>query len=746
MSSTIFHKVDYDLGTLIDDIELGEISLPNIQRPFVWKNAKVRDLFDSMYRGYPVGYLLLWNSNASNRSIGEGAKQKHPRLVIVDGQQRLTSLFSVIKGVPVVRENYKSERICIAFNPLEERFEVADAAVKRDKSFIPDITEVWKASSIIEVIDTYLERLKESREVSNEEEKNSKNAFMKLWSLLKFPLTALELQARASEEDVAEVFVRINSKGERLDQADFILTLMSVFWDSGRSELEDFCHDASKAPDGKPSPSNYFIKPSPDQLLRVSVGTAFKRARLRHVYSMLRGKDLETGEFNERSRGVQFDKLKNAQENVINLKHWHEFLKCIYMAGFRSSKTIISENNLLFSYVLYLIGLLEYKVSKTALRKAIAQWFFMAAITRRYTSSAESAMEFDLAKLRYVSDAEGFIVHLKQVCETSLTKDFWEVTLPDNLATSAPRSPSLFSYNASLVLLDAPALYSNMKISSLLDPAHYAPRSGIERHHLFPVDYLEDQGITDQPIVNQIANYAYIEWGDNADISNASPNDYVPILEQRFSKEKLSEMYRFHALPPKWEQMAYEDFLPKRRELMARITREGYETLISASTLSIESEVLDLESIADGESEVMEFKSTLRTNMHTGETDKRIEMAVLRTIAGFLNTGGGLLLIGISDDGTPVGVEADKFSSEDRMCLHLISLIKSKLGISATTSLHIHFDDYEDNRVLVVRCSKSSIPVYVKDGSDEKFFVRAGPSTAELPASQIHDYISKRFD
>ena len=325
MSSTIFLKVDYELGALIDDIELGEISLPNIQRPFVWKNAKVRDLFDSMYRGYPVGYLLLWNSNVSNRSIGEGTKQKYPRLVIVDGQQRLTSLFSVIKGVPVVRENYKSERIHIAFNPLEERFEVTDAAIKRDKSFIPDITEVWKASSIIEVIDTYLEGLKESREVSDEEEKISKKAFMKLWSLLKFPLTALELQARISEEDVAEVFVRINSKGERLDQADFILTLMSVFWDSGRAELENFCHDARKALAGKPSPANHFIKPNPDQLLRVSVGTAFKRARLRHVYSMLRGKDLETGEFNEHIRDVQFGKLKKAQLNVINLKHWHEF-------------------------------------------------------------------------------------------------------------------------------------------------------------------------------------------------------------------------------------------------------------------------------------------------------------------------------------------------------------------------------------------------------------------------------------
>jgi len=178
MSRTVFTKVDYDLSSLVKFIELGKIGLPTIQRPFVWNNAKVRDLFDSMYRGYPVGYLLLWQSGlSSDRTIGTDTKQKAPQLVIVDGQQRLTSLYAVVKGISVVRKNYDTERIFIAFNPLEERFEVADAAIRRDKAFIPDISRLWSDdTNIFEVVDDYLKGLRASREVTDEEDRHIKKA------------------------------------------------------------------------------------------------------------------------------------------------------------------------------------------------------------------------------------------------------------------------------------------------------------------------------------------------------------------------------------------------------------------------------------------------------------------------------------------------------------------------------------------------------------------------------------------
>jgi len=751
MSETVFTKVDYDLGSLVKYIELGEIGLPDIQRPFVWKNVKVRNLFDSMYRGYPVGYLLLWqNGQAGDRTIGTDTKQKVARLVIVDGQQRLTSLYAVIKGIPVVRDNYESEQIFIAFNPLEEQFEVADAAVRRNKAFIPDISVVWsEKTDMFEVVDNYLAGLSASRDVTEDETKQVRRAISKLQSLQSFPLTALELAANISEEDVSEVFVRINSEGTSLKQADFILTLMSVFWDEGRADLEHFCRDARKPTKGTASPFNYFIEPDPDQLLRVDVGVAFKRARLQYVYSILRGKDLETEQFSDERRVEQFDKLKDAQSRTLNVQYWHDFMACIRMAGFRSGKMISSNNNLLFSYMLYLIGRTEYGVEEFTLRKVIAQWFFMSAVTGRFTGSPESAMEFDLARLRDTTKADQFVSRLQQVCDITLTNDFWGVTLPNDLATSSPRSPSLFAYNAALVLLDARVLFSNAKVAELLDPAIQANRSAIERHHLFAKGYLATLGISGTRETNQIANYAYVEWMDNLKISDQAPADYLPQLMERFSEAELARMYHCHALPENWEKMEYLTFLEKRREMMAQIIHEGYKTL-TAGPEPPEPEAtpkeFDLTAvIVDGESEATEFKSTLRINLHTGEADKRMELSVLKTLAGFLNTNGGTLIVGVADDGTPVGIEADKFPNEDKMSLHLVNIVKARMGPQAMTAMQVHFADYEDSRVLVIRCPRSPAPVFVKDGEIERFYVRTGPSTTELTASQTQGYINQRF-
>ena len=750
MAKTVFTKVDYDLGSLVKYIGLGEIGLPDIQRPFVWKNAKVRDLFDSMYKGYPVGYLLFWQNGISDKSrtIGADNKQKPPRLVIVDGQQRLTSLYAVIKGIPVLRENFESEHIHIAFNPLEERFEVADAAIRRDKAFIPNISILWEDNArVTQIIRKYTNELKSSRVITEIEERKIEDSIEKLKGLLSYPFTALELASDIDEEDVSDVFVRINSKGTPLNQADFILTLMSVFWDEGRAALEQFCRESRKPSKSNASPFNHFIEPSPDQLLRVGVGVAFKRARLKYVYSILRGKDLETEKFSDERREQQFALLKDAQQRTLNLQYWHDFMNCIRQAGFRSGKMISSQNNLLFLYMLYLIGRTEYKVPEFDLRKAIARWFFMAAVTGRFTGSPESAMEFDLARLRDVDTAEGFLKTLNHICDITLTNDFWAVSLPNDLATSSPRSPSLFAYHAALVLLDARALFSKIKVADLFDPSMHANRSAVERHHLFPKGFLRKLGITAIRDTNQIANYALVEWGDNADISDQAPAEYLPDMKNRFSQPELEQMYRLHALPQNWEHMDYRDFLEKRRELMAQIIADGYATLTKGKDEEEYAEnEFDLTNIlVNGESEAVEFKSTLRTNLHTGNKDSRMELSVLKTIAGFLNTNGGMLVIGASDDGSPMGIQADGFANEDKMSLYLVNIIKSRMGIHAITSIHAHFDDYDNYRVMVVKCRRSSIPIFLKDGGIERFYIRTGPSTTELSASQTQEYIRQRF-
>ena len=582
MATTLFKEVTYSLSKLVEDIEMGEIGLPDIQRPFVWKNNKVRDLFDSMFRGYPVGYLLFWANGGSDghRQIGTDRKQQVARLLIVDGQQRLTSLFAVLKGIPVVREDFRKERIRIAFRPKDSLFEVADAATGRDPEYVADVSELWSGSvTLNRFVKDFLKRLRDHREVSDEEEDHISEAIGRLFNLQEYPFTAMELSSSMDEEQVSEVFVRINSKGKSLNQADFVLTLMSVFWDEGRSQIEDFCRRSRLPSTGAASPFNQFFAPDADHLLRVGVALGFRRARLQYVYSLLRGKDLDTGEFSVAQREKQFAILKEAQAETLNLQNWHEFFKVLIRAGYRRGDLISSQINLLYCYALFLIGRTEVGVDLYRLRNVMARWFFMSSLTSRYTGSPESVMEQDLAGLREIRDADQFVAHLDRITQDSLPDDYWNITLPNELATSSARSPSLFAYYAALNLLDARVLFSKMKVSELLDPASHANKSAIERHHLFAKNYLKSLGITEARDTNQIANYALVEWSDNIAISDGAPAKYYPKYAARYSTEELKQMRFWHALPDEWEGMPYTEFLHERRKRIAQVIREGYKVL-----------------------------------------------------------------------------------------------------------------------------------------------------------------------
>ena len=350
---------------------------------------------------------------------------------------------------------------------------------------------------------------------------------------------------------------------------------MSVFRDRQRHELEDFCRRSRTPAKGAASPFNHFLEPDPDHLLRIAVGLAFRRARLEFVYSILRGKDLETGEFSDARREEQFEKLQAAQDYALNLQHWQDFFKCLMRAGFRSSKFISSRNTIIYSYVLYLIGRRDFGLKGHGLRTAIARWFFFASLTGRYTGSPESAMEEDLANLRGATDPEEFTGYIDKTIGAAFTSDYWEITLPNELTSSAARSPSLFAYYAALNLLDARALFSDLKVPQLMDPIIQGARSNLERHHLFPRAYLQRNGYKSVRETNQIANFALIEWEANADISDEAPAEYWP----RYEHFVDDDVRYWHALPEDWQALDYLDFLERRRALIARVIREGSETL-----------------------------------------------------------------------------------------------------------------------------------------------------------------------
>ncbi len=760
MAITVFKDSSYNLSTLLEEIDRGEIALPDIQRPFVWKAAKVRDLFDSMYRGFPVGHLLFWATGAEMgaRRIGTHAHEAAPRLMIVDGQQRLTSLYCVLLGKDVIREDYTSSRIRIAFRPRDASFEVADAAVVKDPEFIADISILWVGGSRAKKVRAFLDRLQAAKgQIAEHQRDDLEEAIDRLYDLRNYPFKVLELGPKVDEEQVADVFVRINSEGVRLSQADFILTLMSVWWEEGRTQLETFARNARLRPQG-PSPANPFIEPSADQMLRVVAGLALRRGRLRYVYQVLRGKDLETGEISTEVREKQFASLQQAQAETLSLTNWHEFLKAVRRAGYRSRSMISSQNNLMFSYLMYLIGHRDYQLDRRALREAIAQWFFMTSLTGRYTGNFESRVEQDLSRIVEAKSGDEFVAKLNGIINTALTQDYWTIQLPNSLETSSAYGPTLFAYHASLVLLNARPLFSPVELGELLDPSTHAPRSAIERHHLFPKAYLTRIGIDRTVLRNQIANYAFVEWPDNAMIGDSPPSEYFPPLFAKLSPQERKRAQFCHALPEGWEQMDYSEFLQQRRLRIADVVRTAFNQLrdgelpeergLLPSVAPVpEWSVEDL--LAEMETDRVEFKSSAYYSYKPDVPERVITESVVKTVAGFLNAVGGTLAIGIADDGEILGIEPDlemKNLDADRYVNSLTSAIERSLGPLASTMARIRLQVVEDVQVALVHVSPSPEPIYAKVSKGPRtFFVRVNNATRTLDGADLVGYVNQQW-
>lgn len=589
---TVFKTTAYNVGQLVDDIALGDIALPDIQRPFVWyKNkSKVRDLFDSIYKGFPVGYLLFWENSRKKevREIGSEKKQHaEPHYLIIDGQQRLTSLFAVMKDQEIVTPDFSKEKIKIAFSPITGDFAVADAATDRDPTFIPNISELWRDGfNQITFANDFIENLKKSREVSNADVQTIQQRIVQLINIREYPFTALEISADNDEERVADIFVRINSKGEKLTQADFVLTLLSVFWEEGRQELERFCAEAITVPSAstKYSSYNHIIKPDPSDMLRTLVGLCFRRGRMRDVYALLRGRNMETRVFDAGLREQQFERLKASLPAVLDNTHWMGFLKTITGTGYKSSELISSANAVIFSYITYLIGKVEFGMDSHTLQSLTARWFFMCSLTGRYSSSPETRLEEDMNRIKSVSDAASFKTMLEKLITDNLGHDFWEITLVNDLESSSVRTPAWNAYVASLIMKGSPVLFSQRTVSSLFEPSIKPKKKQLDRHHLFPKNYLvQHYGLDskkDQSLINQVGNLTYLEFEDNIEISDAEPKQYCADMRKRYGEDAMRKMYADHALPEGFENMEYEEFLPARRKLMAKIIRGAFEKMI----------------------------------------------------------------------------------------------------------------------------------------------------------------------
>lgn len=593
MARAIYTNVFRQLSDLLKDVRNGRIGLPDLQRPFVWKDNKVRDLYDSMLKGFPIGYIMLWESPADyedkKSSIGIGEKAyKAPKDLVIDGQQRLTALVASMYGVTVKDCNFKNRRIRIAYKPQTKEFDVWTKAIQNDPEYISDISEAFSAKdngTIGKFRKDFIKRLNDSRakrnepELSDEKDQIEEN-INELLNLEAYQIPSLEITYSSSEEDVADIFVRVNSAGQKLTENDFILTLISVYEKERRDQIDKFCSD-SRIPADKTS-FNHILSVDPSHIVRMTVGVGFRRARLRYAYMILRGKDLQTRITSEEIRETNLKIFKEALDKVLDLNNWHGYLNIIREAGYISDKLIASSNAVVFSYVLYLIAKYDYHMDSMRLRKLISKWFFMAAITYFYTGNAESDVEKQFADMREFRTADELDTYLNRVIDARFTDDYFKITLPMELETSASISPSWYGYIASQIVLEYPMLFSTKLLSGMFTPGSSGTKNAIDKHHIFPKNYLAQIGITKDRDRNQTANFTYLDYSTNIYISDKKPQEYVSDLCKKLGDEHYKRTCAQHALPENFETMNYHEFLKQRRFFMSQTVKKAYERLCNS--------------------------------------------------------------------------------------------------------------------------------------------------------------------
>lgn len=590
MGKELFDNIPSKVADILSDIKNGRVGLPDLQRPFVWQDNKVRELLDSMMKGYPIGYIMLWASPDDYENtvhIGKNEKiYKRPNDLVIDGQQRLTALLAAMYGVTIMDKNYKERAIRISFNPLTREFAVWTPAFEKNPEWISEISQVFAADeehNISKFRKAYIKIVNEGRAKNNEEELTEdeedriEENINDLLNLGIYSLPTLKINSKANEENVADIFVRVNSGGQNLTEKNFIETLIAVYDNAVHDKINQFCADSRIPANG--TSFNQILQVDPSHLIRMSVGVGFRRARLRYVYMLLRGKNLKTGEITQNIREENLKIFKESLDMVTNLNNWHAFMNLFASAGYLKGSFVASSNAVVFSYVLYLIGKYDYKVSSVELQKIISKWIFMSTITGFYTGSAESQVEKQFADLRDVHNADEFVVYLDSVIANRFTDDYFEYSLPSELNSSSATSPAWYGYIAAINVLGTPMLFSTAPLSQYFILGTSGDKNSIDKHHIFPKNYLGKIGYNNDRDRNQIANFTYLDYATNIDISDAPPTEYVSRYRDKLGEEGYKLACKQNALPENFEQLSYPEFLIKRRILMAQIVKKAYDKL-----------------------------------------------------------------------------------------------------------------------------------------------------------------------
>ena len=596
MRADNYKITQYSVSSILGYVENSQIAIPEIQRPFVWKGEEVRALIDSLYEGYPIGYLIVWqNSQVRVRNFGKGGTKK----ILIDGQQRVTALMAALLGKEVLDEQYQSHRIRIAFNPLagkgEERFAVCDTKHEEDSRWIPDISIFFRRDF------SFRQFEKEYKEANPDEDFTLlEESVDTLKEIVKHQVGVIELSFLLDIDVVSEIFIRINLQGKPLDQEDFVMSKISVNEQYGgdyiRNCIDYFCHllrepsfyqvlqqneteffnsEYGKALTWCQNEEQSLYIPSYADVLKVVLISYFGKTRIGDLVHLLSGRDGEKKIFSKKeiSKKVSeeaFEKLGAGVKAFVCEENFQGFQKALKKAGYSCSRLLYSQSVLNYCYAMYLL-MYRQGIGEKERESLLSKWITMAMITGHYQSGGESTVQKDYAN----AQEEGFASYLAQIEELKLTDEFYNNILSEKFTSTTARTAPFLAYVATQCARGVHSLYSDVTIEELY-------KNKTESYQILPKAYLAKCGYKTREIYGQVANLTYISKETKDIIRKKSPVDYKEDLEKAIGIEKIRTSLKENGLAETIFTANETDviqILDDRRRQMALEIRDFYKTL-----------------------------------------------------------------------------------------------------------------------------------------------------------------------
>jgi len=688
--------------TLLIDIENKDLVLPEFQRDFVWNAEDVKKYVQSIYKKYPTGSLLIWKTlNPPKLSGGYKSSEGIYTRVLLDGQQRLTTLYLFIKGKAPPYYKNMIKKYNLYFNVENEQIRYYQKMLMENKLEWISIVDYFKyetAASFVlksknkDYYFKYLEHLEKLDEIRKYE----------------YYVDEEKLTSLSNIKEIVKIFNLVNKQGRTLSEEDLALAYTCSFWpgikDLFREELILY------------SKKGYFL--DFNFLIRCLTSIATGHAKFEGYYKVSIEKIRES-----------WERLKRALVFLLNILDDKAYINS-------SNSYELKSDALLVPIVVYLANN-NYEFKNEKEQNKFLYWFYNAMIWGRYTRRGKSGpLEQDVVTITRENTPESLLDNLSREIR------YFDVQ-PEHLEKAPITSP--FFNMAFIVAKSKGAIdwFNGNKLHSKLIGSSYY----LNRHHIFPKDLLKKRGYYQEyekrKMVNEIANRAFLTASANKEIRNIEPEQYLKKVQEKYPKALRQQF-----IPEKeelWKLDAFELFLKKRRRNIANEINKFMKRLIDNETIKIRIEDL----IKKDEDTNLEFKSTYTWNIEENRIDKDLKFNVLKTVVGFMNSNGGTLILGVDDEHQVVGMDFDFKSNwkgnKDGFILDFRDYLEKNIGINHYKKyIDLSFELIDDKEVCIVKVEKSFDYIYLRKNNKKILYVRLGNRTKPLDdPEEIIEYIEE---